>query len=202
MRCFFLGLLCILLSGCTEYLVPTPYVMYGERGRAVFAQVPEPLRTSEVKVFYVTDRGVDRTSERGPEYGYGRATGFVYSIATVQLGENVSWDELVADTTSATRTPTYVPKVTRIEELGQFPPVMLFTEARDRRLVLKPTAVVELIDHQDAITRAMRPLIDQTDRKDAIVFIHGFNNSFDDAVVRITQAWHFGGRQGIPIAYT
>ena len=193
---------CTALSACTEHMIPTPYVMYGERGREIFAEVPESLRTNDVKVFYVTDRSVERTTERGPEYGFGRAKSFTYGVATVQLGEDVTWDELVADSTSATRVHTYIPKVTHVEELGQFPTLASLMEARDRRLFPKPSAAAELLESEDILGRALQPFIAQAERKDAVVFVHGFNNSFDDAVVRIAQAWHLAGRQGIPIVYT
>jgi esterase/lipase superfamily enzyme len=34
------------------------------------------------------------------------------------------------------------------------------------------------------------------------LFIHGYNNNFNDAVTTIAQLWHFLGRQGVPMAYT
>ncbi len=197
-----LVVLCFFAYGCTEHMVPTPYVMYGDQGRAVFDQVPEALRTTDVKVFYVTDRAAERTSERGVEYGYGRAMGFAYGIATVRLGADVTWDELVADSTSAARIHEYVPAVVRIEELGTIPSLQSLMEARDRRFYRRPDALEILNKAVQGMLQAMQPLVDQTDRKEAVLFVHGFNNSFDDAVVRIAQAWHFGGRKGVPIAYT
>ena len=42
----------------------------------------------------------------------------------------------------------------------------------------------------------------QTPHKDVYVYIHGFANTFDDAVFRAAELWHFMGRQGVCIAYT
>src|SRR5262249_39702639 len=39
-------------------------------------------------------------------------------------------------------------------------------------------------------------------KKEVAVYIHGFNNSMDDAAFTIGEMWHFAGRKGIPIAYT
>lgn len=41
-----------------------------------------------------------------------------------------------------------------------------------------------------------------TGTKEVLVFIHGYNNSFDQAVVIAANVWHFMGKQGVPIAYT
>src|SRR5262249_42569188 len=42
----------------------------------------------------------------------------------------------------------------------------------------------------------------QSPLKDVYIFVHGFNNTFDDAVFRAAEVWHFMGRVGVPIAYT
>ena len=42
----------------------------------------------------------------------------------------------------------------------------------------------------------------RTPVKDVYVFVHGYNNDFQNSVVTIAQLWHFLGRQGVPIAYS
>jgi len=42
----------------------------------------------------------------------------------------------------------------------------------------------------------------QTPRKEVFLFVHGFDNSFDDAVMTTAQLWHFFGREGVPVCYT
>ena len=34
------------------------------------------------------------------------------------------------------------------------------------------------------------------------IYVHGFNNSLDDAVLTTAELWHFLGREGVPICYT
>jgi esterase/lipase superfamily enzyme len=34
------------------------------------------------------------------------------------------------------------------------------------------------------------------------IFVHGFNNTFEDAIFAAAEVWHFLGRSGVPIAYT
>ena len=41
-----------------------------------------------------------------------------------------------------------------------------------------------------------------TARKEAFVFVHGFNNDFEDAAFVMAELWHFLGREGVPIIYS
>jgi esterase/lipase superfamily enzyme len=42
----------------------------------------------------------------------------------------------------------------------------------------------------------------ETDRKELVVFVHGFNNSFDYAACTLAEAWHFMGRSGAAVLYS
>jgi esterase/lipase superfamily enzyme len=42
----------------------------------------------------------------------------------------------------------------------------------------------------------------QTPRKEVFIYVHGFNNSFEDSIVTTGEFWHFIGREGVPLAYT
>ena len=50
--------------------------------------------------------------------------------------------------------------------------------------------------------QAIRQRLGLTSRKAVYVYIHGFNNTFEDGVFVIAQLWHFLGRQGVPMLYT
>ena len=50
----------------------------------------------------------------------------------------------------------------------------------------------------EIIRRQLAP----TAHKDVFIFVHGFNCTFDDAVFRAAEVWHFMGRVGVPIAYS
>jgi esterase/lipase superfamily enzyme len=41
-----------------------------------------------------------------------------------------------------------------------------------------------------------------THRKEAYLFIHGYNTTFDFALLTIVQLWHHTGREGIPVLYS
>ena len=43
----------------------------------------------------------------------------------------------------------------------------------------------------------LRESLSKTDNKEAVVFIHGYDNTFQYAVTTIAQLWHFMGRTGV-----
>lgn len=205
LRFVVLAFIAVGLPACGTTLIPTPYVMYGEAGRQQYAKVPESLRSADVPVLYATDRGVDRTTSKGPHYGYKRNRRFTYGVATATLGDGVSWDELVEDSTGPRRKQTYKPRVAKIEEAGGFTPVAGLMEVVEGRPRARADAAEVVAKETAALHAHLERWIERygsASTKDAVVFIHGFNNTFDDAILRLAMAWHMGGRQGVPIVYT
>jgi esterase/lipase superfamily enzyme len=54
----------------------------------------------------------------------------------------------------------------------------------------------------DQVRQAIRQRLVLTARKAAYIYVHGYNNTFEDGVLVIAELWHFLGRQGVPILYT
>ncbi len=192
----------LLLGGCARTMIPTPYVMYGEAGKAVYRETPAALQTPDIPVIYVTDRAVARTDEHGPRYGHKRDLDLSYGVATVSLGENVDWPTLVEDSTRGHRSRSYHPEVTQVEERGRFGNTLEAYEAFENRLRVKAGAIETYHEQIAGLHTLIDEWLARTDRKEIVVFVHGFNNQFDDAVVRLAQCWHLAGRAGVPIVYS
>lgn len=190
------------LGACSNSLIPTPYAAYGEDGRAAFAATPPELRTGDIPVIYVTDRAVDKQSPRGPVYGYKRARDIAFGEATVSLGKDVDWDTLVTDSTGPKRSRSYVPTLARVNEVGTIRSSMAALVVEDGSLRFGENAMAEFQADQAAINNLLTTWLDRAERKEVLIFVHGYNNTFSDAVLRLAQAWHMGGRRGVPIVYT
>jgi esterase/lipase superfamily enzyme len=63
------------------------------------------------------------------------------------------------------------------------------------------TVSADYIDKQQLST-AVTATAKQTGRSKVLVFVHGFNNRFDDAVYRFAQIVHDAKAQGIPVLFT
>jgi esterase/lipase superfamily enzyme len=59
---------------------------------------------------------------------------------------------------------------------------------------------------REGAVRAARDLtadyLDRSPKKEIYLYVHGYNNNFEDAAAVIAQLWHFLGREGLPVFYT
>jgi esterase/lipase superfamily enzyme len=52
------------------------------------------------------------------------------------------------------------------------------------------------------MTSALQKSMAERGTREVLLFVHGFNNNFDDAALAMADLWHFVGRAPIPIFYT
>ncbi len=197
-----LALSAALLAACAaeDHLMPTPN-LYSTGLQNPFPNVPPEFRTNTVDVLYLTDRVPLNDSPDHREYGYGRSRSMAFGISQVQFGDNVSWDELVKASTSASRTINLNITVPKTTELGRFQPTP--------RNFLQPPgsagdkqADADQLAAETKFTQTLSEMLSHTPRKEVFLSIHGVNNQHIHSVSRIAQIWHFMGREGVPIAYS
>ena len=77
----------LLLWGCggPRLMMPTPNVHLNEAHDPYRALHPD-LKSSEVRLFYVTDREPEQDQEGNLRYGYGRSASLAFGDAVVDLG--------------------------------------------------------------------------------------------------------------------
>lgn len=194
--------LVVAISGCKHEMIPPPYVMRGEQGRAQFAKVDPVFQTADMPILYVTDRACDETDDCGPVYGYERSRAVEYGVATVGLTPEPTWDQLVIESTKNAERQPYALQLKSVEMQGRFQEPMTRYTVEDGKLIVTPETVAEITTERQQFQAVLNRWLDHTDIKDAYVYVHGFNNTFNDAVFRLAESWHFGGRQGVPIAFT
>jgi esterase/lipase superfamily enzyme len=191
----------MLLAGCQRVLAPTPN-LYVHAKTDPFAEVPAVFQTNTVDVLYVTDRRPTSEADGDVEYGYRRSPSAAWGSAVVEIGRNVSWENLVAASRTAKRKASLPLRLDSVSEQGRFPetppPVVIEGDVMretDEYVAEKKAAVAGF--HEE-----LRRRLALTPRKEAFVFIHGYNNTFQDAAFRAAEIWHFLGRQGVPIVYS
>lgn len=189
--------------GCRSVpqLMPTPHAILQDPGVA-FTRVPEALQSNVVDVLYVTDRAPTATLGGQLTYSHRRSRSLAFGSAFVSLGKDVPWSALRADSRVNKRSRDYPVFLREVWERGRFPetPYGLEGEAADWK-------VASEAEEQEAIlagllrAEVLRRLA-LTPRKEVVVYVHGFNNSFSDAVVLAAELWHFMQREGVLISYT
>jgi esterase/lipase superfamily enzyme len=201
-----LGYLLILLLhavGCGgAYLVDTPHLLRREDPERYYAACPEGSRTALAEVLYATDRAVDKADSTNQHYGYQRAKRLAFGEATVSLDPMPTWTQLIEDSTRAVRKQPYGLKVTSVRERGDFTPSVGQLSPDGRELSPRLEMIANLDEQRSNLHAILRERLASTPRKDVYVFVHGYNNRFDDSVFRAAEVWHYMGRCGVPFAYS
>ncbi|MDJ0867685.1 MAG: alpha/beta hydrolase [Myxococcota bacterium] len=198
-----LATLLVLTSvGCAtgHPLMPTPN-LYVRSGGYPESQVAAAARSSRLELLYVTDRAPE-TVDGALAYGARRSASAAYGSVTVEIGDEISWEDLVE--VSGTKQRARNPKVhvRSITEHGRFP-------ATPRPFTVEGGDTVEAPEVRAEQKRAEADFLEHLHRrlatvpdKEVLVYVHGFNNSFDFAARAQAEVWHFLGRRGVPVLYS
>ncbi len=136
---------------------------------------PGDVGYREVEIFYATDRA--RTGDPDPEtfYGWGRGE--------LELGQAIV---TIPDT--HTKGAVEAPSIWKLE----------FGPNPAKHVMLKSVTPVET----DAYFAAMNDRLEKRDRKEILVFIHGYNVAFEPAAKRAAQLSYDMNYDGLPVLYS
>ena len=160
-------------------------------------EVPPSLRSIDPQIFYMTDRAPEGTS-----YGAQRSLSMAFGAARVKFGRDLTWAELLERTRADSDENIATLWVPEIAEIVRFNETPLAYERVDGRLRHVPS-VLEFYDQQtrvfqDTIARQIR----ETGNDRLLVYVHGFNNEFEDGLTTLANLWHFAGRRSVPVVFT
>ena len=204
-RSFGLGLLtlALLLTGCStaRLMMPTPNV-HLDPERDAFADLAAPLQSTDVKLFYVTDRAPERDEQGNLYYGSGRSASLAFGTAVVNLGRDITWDELLEASRTQRRLKPVKLELHEVTELERGPNTPLPYAEVNGKVVEEPTLVAQRDAAAEAAREALAEQLALTPRKEVFIYVHGYHNSFEKAAFAMAELWHFLGRIGVPIIYT
>jgi esterase/lipase superfamily enzyme len=196
------GLFIILLvSGCGQSLMATPNLIARSEVNP-FDKVPPELRSSRVEVLYATDRVPEKDSKGNLVYGCDRSKSLAFGTCVVEIGQDLSWDDLVGQSRTQTRLMSLPLSVREIREQGRFPEASGIVVLDNGKPIEDPALVAQRIESEKLLRTMLARHLQRAARKEAFIYVHGFNNTFDYAACVLGQIWHFMGRTGIPIIYT
>lgn len=197
-RISLLVVLMSLLAACaTGTYISEPPNLYLAGQNYPSDTVARSLRTSMPQIFYVTDRERD-----GAGYGTDRSTAMAFGAARVQYGADLTWEELVARTHVDSGRNISSLSVESVDEIVKFSstPLPYAREAGELRHLPESTDAYQ--QETQAFQDAIRAHIAATGNTRVLLYVHGFNNSFDDSVTTLANVWHFAGRGTIPVTFT
>lgn len=191
------------ITGCSTQraMMPTPNV-HLEAENDYFSEVPSALKNTEVPLFYITDRAPEQEADESPKYGYGRSESMAFGKAVVDLGSEISWDELLEASRTQSRIKPVELKMKSIQEIARSPAIPTPYRVVNGRIVEKPEFTEARKATINTFGKTLRQQLALTPRKEVFIYVHGYHNTFEDAAFAMAELWHFLGRIGVPIVYT
>jgi esterase/lipase superfamily enzyme len=156
---------------------------------------------TQIDMFYVTDRLPD-PEKKQLEYGTKRSDSVGFGSTLIDIGNGLSWDQLMEVSESGSGGRSLDMTVRERTELGRFPPTPHPFSVIAGRPVEAPETLKEFNKTSEMFRAEINRRLILTERKDIIIYVHGFNNTFDEAAANLAGVWHFMGRQGVPLVYT
>jgi esterase/lipase superfamily enzyme len=195
--------LVLILAGCAgpRVMMRTPNV-HLDPERDFYAGIDRELKTTEVPLFYVTDRVPERDGKGRLQYGYERSASLAFGSAVVDLGVDITWEELLEASRALRRLKPVKLELREVTEIARGPNIPLPFREVDGRIVEEPGLAAQRAESKQAFRRVLVRQLELTPRKEVFVFVHGYHNSFEDASFAMAELWHFLGRIGVPIVYT
>jgi esterase/lipase superfamily enzyme len=193
----------LLLAACSSQrvMMPTPNVHINS-DNATYADLNPELKSTQVRLFYVTDRVPEKDENGNLEYGYQRSPSLAFGSTVVDLGKNITWEQLL----EASRTDKRLEKIplTRgeLNEIVRGPPAPIPYNEVDGKIVEDPEFLAKKIAASEEFRKFLVQQLELTPRKEVFIFVHGFHNDFNDAAFAMAELWHFIGRFGVPIVYS
>lgn len=192
-----------LLTACAAPIkLAEPPTLYSVGATFPEADVPVALRTVDPSIFYVTDRAPIVEAGQLVGYSHARSTSMVFGAAKVRFGDIATWQNLVTRSETASNR-RQVLHTESYHEIVRFPDTPLpFVRTTGDRVVPEPAA--ERSYHADvlAFQSAFREALRVSPRKEAMIFVHGFNNDMQDGLTTTASLWHYAGRIGVPVSYS
>ena len=192
----------VAMAACAPTMMPAPY-LYSRAGVPLFHELAPALARPDLEILYVTDRAPEYDDAGAVRYGYGRSPSVAYGSVRFEVGRDMSWEDLVAYSTedsSRVRRPAL--RMESITEMGRMPATPYLFRTQAEELQLAPEIVAEQTESLKQARRVLLSRLALTPRKEVFVFVHGVGNDFEKATRFAAEAWHFLGREGVPIAYT
>ena len=193
----------LLQSGCTTYsMMPTPALYMGERARPLFTVIDADRRTPPLDLLYVTDRVRATNPESTLPYTSGRSRHLAFGSTVVEFGQGITWDTLVTQSLSTQRNAAIELQLGNTTELGRFPDIPYEIERTAAGLSRTPAVIAAHEAAKNAFQAELERRLRAAPRKEVVVFVHGFANTFEDAVLTTGELCHFLGREFVCVVFT
>jgi len=188
-------------------MMPTPVLYTGATAKPLFTDVPAESRTPPLDLLYITDRAPAAGPDDVRPYTGKRSRSVAFGSTTVEFGQGVSWDTLAAQSALAKRAIELELTLGQTTELGHYPRVPY--RIAEARIATGPAGISRAPDFVEEHEKANRELQAEvarrlaiSPRKEVVLFVHGYANTFRDAALTMGELCHFLGREFVCAIFT
>src|SRR5512144_1652908 len=181
------------LTGCATTLMPTPVLYTGANAKPLFAESSIDSRGPSLDLLFITDRAPAEQADDLP-YTAERSRSLAFGSAMVQFGENVTWDELVKESTATQRVNHLPLKLGPTTELGRFPAIPYEVVVAPDGIRRVPAVVEAYAKAKQQLQAEIARRLALARRKEVVLYVHGYNTSFERAALTMGELCHFLGR--------
>jgi esterase/lipase superfamily enzyme len=195
--------LLILLNACSSKhaLVPSPNIYIAN---ATYPQhrILKNMQTVKPAILYITDRKIEKVKDKKFAYGTERSTSMAFGEVDVLFGDNLSWKDLTRESALSKREVIINLEVENIKEILRFPSTPVPFNVKNETFSGLSTEQIEYEKKTKEFKKLLSSRLSLSHRKDVVMFVHGFSNTFDDAALSLSDIWHFSDRMGVPLLYS
>jgi esterase/lipase superfamily enzyme len=174
--------------------MPTPSLYAGANAKPLFSDASLGRRPTSLDLLFITDRApAQRTGEL--PYTAGRSRSMAFGSVMIELGKDLTWDVLVKESTATERATPLRLGLGRVEEQGRFPPIPYELAALPEGMVRAPAVVEAYEKAKRQLQAEIARRISIARRKEVVLFVNGYNTSFEDAALTMGELCHFLGRE-------
>jgi len=183
------------LAGCAtnHAMMPTPVLYTGENAKPLFSELSNDGRRPSLDLLFITDRAPAERADDMP-YTASRSRSMAFGSTMIEFGEGVSWDALVKESTATQRGNPLQLKLGPTTELGRFPAIPYEVTVGPDGIRRVPAVVEAYEKAKQQLQAEIARRLAIAHRKDVVLFVHGFNSSFERAALTMGELCHFLGR--------
>jgi len=182
--------------------MPTPLLYQDLKPEIFFREVPPERRQPHVDLLYITDRAPETSADADLPYGQERSSSLAFGSTIVGMGDNLDWTELAEKSHSPEFTKQVRLNLGATTELGRFPKEP-YAVVVDGPLIRRAPEVLEA--HRitrNQFSRELSARLDGAPSREVLLFVHGFNETFESAAYTTAELCHFLGREDVCAFFT
>lgn len=206
----------LLIVGCAtsaHQLMPTPILYLPPGEQPVFdpTVAPEQRRSPDLDLLFITDRAPPTAAELEAQskeqgslpYGQERAKRIAFGSAEVRVVPGLDWESLREQSQLAERTREVNLELGQVREIGAFPEEPYRLHPAGNGKLLRDRA--ELARHEEAkrgLQDEVGRRLSEAPKKEVLLYVHGFNETFATAAYTTAELCHFLGREPVCAFFT